>query len=434
MSSVSIFAEGTVEEQILELVEYIARTLPEIDRSVYIQSTQERLETAEGQKTLSEDEERKREILSWVLGEVRALGEGTEREIEGFFNLLFAHLLNSWPITSEETKRHTTALLHTIASSPGENATKYRILSNLFNSLPRTSALRLPVYKILLGLADAKDELSVLQLSHASVERWLDEWDISTAEKREFIQSLIVIHARANLSDDAYYYKLAYVRALDANSPAARAAALHALAAALSSASIFDFDALLKLDAVLAARDDPLFALLHVFLSGGLAELEAWRSANASALSRHGLAYDALARKIRLLMLSELAFNHVGVDIPYATIAATIHVDPSTVENWVIDTIRVGLLVGKLAQPTQTLRVLRAAPRAFGRAQWATLERRLAAVRGSLAAVLDAVADARRRNEHVAAALEAQVASAAVAETEKAAAAAAVAAQVDVAA
>jgi hypothetical protein len=44
-----------------------------------------------------------------------------------------------------------------------------------------------------------------------------------------------------------------------------------------------------------------------------------------------------LERKIRLLTLSSLGFKNIGQDLPYATIASALQVDPSEVEKWVID-------------------------------------------------------------------------------------------------
>lgn len=48
-------------------------------------------------------------------------------EIEGFFNLLCAHLLSLWPVDSSETKDRVSNLLRIIASSTVESATKYRM-------------------------------------------------------------------------------------------------------------------------------------------------------------------------------------------------------------------------------------------------------------------------------------------------------------------
>ena len=85
-----------------------------------------------------------------VFGDVEGLGEGTNRgacqylsyfalssalsshyrpttEIEGFFNLLYAHISDLWPVDSPETKRHVTDLLPTITFASAESATKYRM-------------------------------------------------------------------------------------------------------------------------------------------------------------------------------------------------------------------------------------------------------------------------------------------------------------------
>jgi translation initiation factor 3 subunit M len=48
-------------------------------------------------------------------------------EIEGFFNLLYAHLLALWPVDSSETKNRVSTLLRIITSSTAESATKYRM-------------------------------------------------------------------------------------------------------------------------------------------------------------------------------------------------------------------------------------------------------------------------------------------------------------------
>lgn len=63
-------------------------------------------------------------------------------------------------------------------------------LSNLFNTLPRTSALRLSVYQSLLALADSNENLNALGLQISDVEKWLSEWEISDATKASFLKSI----------------------------------------------------------------------------------------------------------------------------------------------------------------------------------------------------------------------------------------------------
>ena len=48
-------------------------------------------------------------------------------EVEGCFNLLFAHLFNLFPIDSDEIKEHLDTLLTAITSSQGLFSSQYRL-------------------------------------------------------------------------------------------------------------------------------------------------------------------------------------------------------------------------------------------------------------------------------------------------------------------
>ncbi|EJF62277.1 PCI-domain-containing protein [Dichomitus squalens LYAD-421 SS1] len=395
--SISIFAEGTFEEQILELVNYLARALPEEGRPAYIQPFQESLATPEGQKPLDEDEERRRQIFGTVLPEVKGLGDGSEKEIEGFFNLLFSHFLVLYSLDEPSTHSQLATLLNTISASPDHTPVKYRILSNLFNALPRRSGLRLPIYQTLLELASVNDDIDVLGLSQTEVDKWLSEWEVTPEEKSSFIKLIVDAYKRSEQPVASYQYQLSYVRSLPPSSPEAQSAAIDAIASALRLPNNFDFDPLFRLDAVVAAKDHELFALLQIFLNDGLAQYQQWASSHPDALSKYELDSSQLERKIRLLTLASLGFQNVGRDIPYSVIASALQVEPSQVESWVIDVIRAGLVSGKLSQTAQTLHVNRAAARTFEREQWELLEKRLQAWKTGLASVLETVSASRKK-------------------------------------
>lgn len=335
-----------------------------------------------------------------VLTEVKGLGEGSDKEIEGFFNLLYSHLFSLYPIDSSETEKFLTSLLQTISLAPPEHTSiKYRILSNLFNASPRKSCLRLPVYRTLLQIATANDDLELLQLSRDGVEKWLTEWDISPEEKSEFLKSIVDAYVKSGQLETAYKYTLSYVRSLSPSSPSAQSAAIESITMALQLPTIFDFDPLFKLDVVVAAKDNELFSLLQIFLNHSLAEFRSWEESHPGALEKHNLEKAELQRKIRLLTLASLGFQNIGRDLPYSTIAVSLQVEPSDVEKWAIDVIRAGLLSGKLSQTTQTLHVTRSTARTFEREQWEALEKRLVAWKSGLASVLEVVATARKRSE-----------------------------------
>ncbi|KAF4619222.1 hypothetical protein D9613_004977 [Agrocybe pediades] len=389
--SVSIFAEGTFEEQILELLSYIARNRSDEERAAFVAPFQNAFKSGEGRKPIDEDEPRRKLVLSKLLLEVKGLGDGTDKEVEGFYNLIFAHIFTLHPSESPEAKQYINYLLKTVSSSPSERVSvKYRVISNLFNTLPRTSPLRLAVYQTLLRIAISKDDLDVLELTKSDVEKWLSEWQITAEEKSAFLKSIVDGFTKADQLSVAYDYSLLYVRSLPP----------HLIASALRLPVVFDFDPLFKLDAVLNVKDHELFSLLHIFLSNGLAEFKEWQSKHAQTLEKYAIPADQLERKIRLLTLASLAFNHVGQNLPYSKVADALQVNPSEVEKWVIDVIRAGLVWGKLSQTTQSLHISRATSRSFEREQWQALEKRLVAWKAGLVGILDVVTNAKRQAGH----------------------------------
>ncbi|KAK1223316.1 hypothetical protein PQX77_013793 [Marasmius sp. AFHP31] len=396
--SVSVFAEGTFEEQIQELVNYIVRNRPEEDRATFIRPFQDALKTEGGQKRIDEDEDRRRKIISMVISEVKGVGDGNEREIEGFFNLIYSHFLTLYSTDSPEAKKHLETISKAVQSAPSEqNFIKYRVLSNLFNALPRSSPLRLSIYRTLLDIATSNDQIDVLQLSRADVNTWLAEWDVSQEEKSAFTKSIADAYAKSDQLATSYAYSLSYLQSLPSSSPETQAAAIDVIATALRLPNVFDFDALFKIDAIVANKDHELFSLLQVFLSGGLADFKSWESSHSGVLAKYNLEQSQLEHKIKLLTLASLGFKNVGQNLSYAAIAEALQVDISEVEKWVIDVIRAGLLWGKLSQTKQTLHITRSTARTFEREQWEALEKRLLAWKSGLSGVLEVVANARRQ-------------------------------------
>ncbi|TCD70003.1 hypothetical protein EIP91_005253 [Steccherinum ochraceum] len=396
--AISVFAEGTFEEQILELVNYLARPLPEEQRPGFLQPFQDALVTGEGQTPLDQDNERRQQILSKVLEQVKDLGDGSEREIEGFFNLLLAHLLSLFPLDAPQTSQFVVGLLQTIVNSNEPSGTKYRILTNLYNTIPQHCGLRLPVQRTLVEIASANDELSYISLSTAVLEKWLSEWDVTDEEKSKFIKVVVDAYTKAGDAEASYQYSIVYVRSLPTSTETAHGAALDLISTALRSPTVFDFDPLFRLDAVVAAKSHETFPLLQIFLNDGLSEYKAWEASHSDLYTKFDLDKAQLERKIRLLSLASLAFQNLGRDVSYSVLATALQVEQSDVERWVIDAIRAGLVSGKLSQTSQTFHVVRAKARVFERAQWESLEKRLAAWKAGLASVLEVVASTKKRN------------------------------------
>ncbi|KAH0840248.1 hypothetical protein J3R83DRAFT_1255 [Lanmaoa asiatica] len=418
--SVSVFAEGTFEEQLQELLEYTARGTPDEERTALLQSLRDVVKT--GSAPL--DEDGRRTAFELVLKNTKGVGQGTDRgmcghhhsrslltfaaEIEGFFNLLYSHLFTLWQVNSSEPRQHVVYLLNLISSSPSNSASvKYRILSNLFNAAPRSSALRLPIYTTLFQTAAANGEFEVLAMAKSDVERWLKEWPVSEDEKCQFLKTIIDALTRAGKGDTAYEYRILLVHTLPSSSPQGRSAAVDTIVAALRIPTVFDFDSLYNLDPIIAVRDHEVFPLIQIFLRNGLPEFQAWADGHPTLFETYQLERSQLERKIRLLAFSSLAFDYIGRDLPYSTIASTLQIDTSEVETWTIDVIRVGLISGKLSQTTQNLHVSRSSARKFEREQWEALEKRLFAWKAGLASVIEIVAHAQGRGGSVVEAVQA---------------------------
>jgi translation initiation factor 3 subunit M len=188
----------------------------------------------------------------------------------------------------------------------------------------------------------------------------------------------------------------------DVSKPEARELAVRALASALRRPNVFDFTPLTASDAVQALRssDSTLFELLELFTSDTLDAYETFVAATPLAsisggvLAEYG---DALQTKMRLLTLTSLASSTPSRSLPYATIASALGVPASEVEMWVIDTIRAGLVEGRLSQLKSEFLVHRATYRVFGEKQWSEVQGRLMVWRRSLESVLNVIRSERER-------------------------------------
>jgi translation initiation factor 3 subunit M len=77
--SISVFAEGTFEEQLKELLVYTTRGIPDEERNSLLQSLQDAVKT----DNASLDEDRRRTAFELVLKNVKSVGQGTDQGMCG---------------------------------------------------------------------------------------------------------------------------------------------------------------------------------------------------------------------------------------------------------------------------------------------------------------------------------------------------------------
>ncbi|KAJ9477358.1 putative 26S proteasome regulatory subunit RPN9 (putative) [Pseudozyma hubeiensis] len=407
---VTVLAEGTFEEQIVEVSAFLSRSQPEASRNDFISKFQrlaldaEPTTTTDSAETTSSDAAKKQQTVSQLVSEISSLGEGTDRELEGAYNLIFS-LVSSTQQQSQLVPALISAISKDASSSSADskNNVKYRILSNLFNSLEPTSALRLQTFNALLSLVSANDDLDYLTSALAALPQWLAQWEVSESDKAACLESVAKAlegaekeHGQTSKAYQFLLLHLRYISTLPA-SASTKQAAERTVAAALRLPQLYEFEDLIHIPAVLELKSSasPLFDLLKIFVGGSTADFTTFTSSNSSLFSSLNLSSDDLLHKIRLLDLADLCAQSVSSDVSYSSIASTLKIQEDEVELWVIDVIRAGLVSGKLSQVNDAFRVYKATHRQFGKEQWQGLEKRLVQWQNSINSIVESIAATR---------------------------------------
>ncbi|KAJ5915445.1 Eukaryotic translation initiation factor [Penicillium verhagenii] len=362
-------------------------------------------EQSEGEPDLKQRDE----VLKKIVAAAAALNGAPEKEIIPSYNLL-VHLVHLSSDPDMFLSRICAYLAKPITTSPQFGPTlAISILTTIFNTLSGNDSSR---YHVLLAIVAVirqsgsgyAFEALKPQLAN-QLPTWLASWELDVEEAQKLHLAIADAATAAGDEDLAQSHvtqALETIPAADASKPSARDLAVRALAMALRRPTVFDFTPLTSSDAVQALRssDSPLFDLLEIFTSDTLDAYEDFIAATPLASISGGVlaeSADALQTKMRLLTLTSLASSTPSRSLPYATIASALRVSASEVEMWVIDTIRAGLVEGKLSQLRQEFLVHRATYRVFGEKQWSEVQGRLMVWRRSLEGVLSVIRSERER-------------------------------------
>jgi translation initiation factor 3 subunit M len=236
-----------------------------------------------------------------------------------------------------------------------------------------------------------------------NVPKWLADWQLDDEDARQLHIAIADVAAASGNNDMSFEYLLLALDTVppdQASGEEAQKLAKRALITALTNPSITDFTPLTLSDAVQGLRrsDSTLFDLLEIFSADDYSSyVDFIQSTTLSSLSLPDSAAEVLETKIRLLTLATTAANAPNRSVPYSEIAKALQIPSSDVEIWVIDTIRAGLVEGKLSQMKQEFLVQRATYRVFGDKQWAEIQGRLMVWRRSLESVLGVIKSEREK-------------------------------------
>jgi translation initiation factor 3 subunit M len=284
-----------------------------------------------------------------------------------------------------------------VTTSPTNSASlQLAVLTTVFNLLAADDSVRLNVFRVILGVTQRSGSFELLKPQLASLPAWLEDWGADDSDARSLYLAVSEVANEAGEPQTGYLFLLKALQtfpAEESSSDEALDLATKILQLAFASKTHLDFSDLINLDAIqaLRKRDPDAIDLLDVFATGDLEDYTDFVDEHAAFLTSSGLPAEELKRKMRLLTLASLAASAPQRALPYSTIAEKLQVPAEDVEKWAIDTIRAGLVEGKLSQLSQTFLVHRATHRVFGNRQWQEVAGRLAGWRQSLEGVLDVI-------------------------------------------
>ena len=300
-----------------------------------------------------------------------------------------------------------------LSDSPVTSSTQFgpslalTTLTTIFNTLPSSSESRyhvfLAILKVIRSTKATQAFETLTQQLKTNVPKWLEAWQLDDEDARQLHIEIADVAAASGNNDMAFEYLL---NALETIPPAsasdedANKLAKRALMVALTNPSVTDFTPLTASDAIQALRksDPSLFELLEIFSSDDYSSyVDFVSSTSLSSLSLPDNASEVLETKIRLLTFATTAANAPNRSVPYSEIAHALQIPSEDVEMWAIDTIRAGLVEGKLSQLKQEFLVQRATYRVFGEKQWQEIQGRLMVWRRSLESVLNTVRTEREK-------------------------------------
>merc|ERR1711939_1196643 len=417
-----ILVEPIFADQVSEAASLLARSKADAERQDFLQqfvTAAQAIESAlaelnvDGAEPSEEKLEEVREAQRTLVSDLLAAAEGsrleaTDRELEGFSNLILSFVLNLFSVSNPAFSANILRLVSLVLTGadrptlPSLSA-RYTALATLFNALPTsqspdssTESLRLNLLVQMIEFALANDDFAIVASPPASIHSWLIEWGfaVGCAQEQygnEAVASIVKALIAKSHSEPARQVVVTHISQSasgTSNSPDSLAALVTVLAVStLAQPDVYDFGQLAALPSYASSAAGQLGELAAIMGRGDVAALDAFVAANGGLLSEHSLEASALTYKLRLVALAELCSRRVGDSVPYAEAAEKD--EGEEVENWLIDAIRAGLVSGKLSQTTRSFRITQAAPREFTHEHWLQLQSGLQRWRSSIDDILE---------------------------------------------
>ncbi|XP_037090732.1 eukaryotic translation initiation factor 3 subunit M-like [Pollicipes pollicipes] len=264
-----------------------------------------------------------------------------------------------------------------------------KVTNLLFNSLKPSSPVKYDVYYSLVSLAGKVDQIDSVFSSIPEMEAALGS-DLTVAQKQKLLRLIYRELLNNKHSEAASVVMIDLLRTYSEETASeAREEAQRCVLAALADPDTYLLDHLLSLKPVQSLEGSPVYQLLTIFISEGLAQYQQFYAQHKDLVESWGLNHANNETKMRQLTFMQLAQAHP--DMPFDMIEKELQVPEKGVEEFVIEVLRTRLVRGRMDQAARKVHISSTMHRTFARPQWQQLRDVLTAWKANVSATCESM-------------------------------------------
>jgi len=302
------------------------------------------------------------------------LKSASDADLEAMMNSFISLLL--FTTFDEKLTRKFCTKLTDMGASSNNALLRIKILNNLFVGLPCNNPLRYDVYIGQLHLATKFSHTNAIITQLNQVKNWLKTWNVDIEQRRSCYRELHAALKDEQKSDEATKVMLELLSSYDEeNALLAKDDAEKCVIDFISKPDIYIMDHLLQLKPVLVLKDQPIYRLLEIFVSGHLADYLEFYELHKSYIEDIGLNHVSNITKMRILTTLSLSIQEK--EISFAYLKEILGFEDENIEEYIIDMVKSKLVHAKIDEMNQKMVIRSASVRTFGLNEWQQLEQKM---------------------------------------------------------
>ncbi|ESN98465.1 hypothetical protein HELRODRAFT_185831 [Helobdella robusta] len=300
-----------------------------------------------------------------------------ESEVESIFNSIISL---SIVLPHEQIEPAVSALCQQLKKplpiGDKRNASKLKLLNNLFIGLDETSQLRYTTYLSLIQLAGQTDLLNLVNIKLDDVKKWMKLWQLDTPQYQALLRVLHEMFTSTKKTDQASKVMIELLGTYnEENAAQARVDARRCIATCIADPSVLLLDHLLLLKPVKFLEGEPIHDLVTIFVSGKLSQYLSFYEKHKDVISSNGLNHEDNKQKMRLLTFLSLVEGKN--EVTYQAVQSELQLEDNQLEPFIINVIKSKAAKVKLVQTQKKIVVNSSINRTFGKPQWLQLKNQL---------------------------------------------------------